>query len=83
MYVKFIAKENEWFDYNTEVFDGTINEYNKPRKRMLAKNYDIWKKAGNILGFGLRHGNWDMELCSLEEFEISFTKEQYEPSKNS
>lgn len=76
MFVKFISKENGWFYAGTEVFDGTINEYNKPVKRMLTKNYYIWKKAGNILGFGLRNGNWDMELCPLEEFEMSYTEER-------
>jgi hypothetical protein len=81
MFVKFISKKNEWFDEGTEVFDGSINEYNKPIKRILYSEYvRQWEKSGIILGFGLRNGRWDMEVCPLEEFEILRTEEQYESS---
>lgn len=81
MFVKFVSKENAWFDAGTEVFDGVINDYDKPIQRILYSDYiRQWKKSEIILGFGLRNGCWDMEVCQLEEFEISRTEEQYESS---
>lgn len=77
MYVKFISKKDEWFDFGTEVFDGSVNSYDKPVKRILLSEYSKnWEKSGIILGFGLRNGQWDMEVCPLDEFEISYTEEQ-------
>jgi len=77
MYVKFISKKDEWFDAGTEVFDGSVNDYNKPVKRILSTEYLYnWEKSGIILGFGLKNGIWDMEVCPLEEFEISYTEDQ-------
>jgi len=29
-----------------------------------------WEQSGVILGFGFRLGNWDMEVCPLDEFEV-------------
>lgn len=76
-YVRFISKKDEWFDAGTEVFDGSVNDYDKPIKRILSKDYlDNWEKSGIILGFGLRNGQWDMEVCTLDEFEISYTEQQ-------
>lgn len=84
MFIKFVSKENEWFDAGTEVFDGSINEYDQPLKRTPYLDYiKNWEKSGIILGFGLRYGNWNMEVCPIEEFEISYTEDQYESSKNS
>jgi hypothetical protein len=79
MYVKLISKPNEWFDLGTEVFEAYMGDYNsknKPRKRITADEYQIWEKAGHILGYGLRNGTWVTELCPLEEFEISYTEDQ-------
>lgn len=77
MYVKFISKKDEWFDAGTEVFDGGVNDYDKPVKRILLSEYSKnWEKSGMILGFGLRNGIWDMEVCSLDEFEILYTEQQ-------
>lgn len=77
MYVKFISKKDEWFDVGTEVFDGSVNYYNKTPKRILSKDYlKNWESSGIILGFGLRNGYWDMEVCPLDEFEISYTEER-------
>jgi hypothetical protein len=76
MYLKFISKSGEWFDAGTEVFDATICDWGKTPKRISAKDYQIWIKAGHILGRGLRNGFWDEELCPLEEFEISYTEDQ-------
>jgi hypothetical protein len=45
---------------------------------MTKENYEnVWVKAGHILGRGLRNNSWDEELCPLEEFEISYTEDQY------
>jgi hypothetical protein len=75
--VKFIAKEDTWFDINTEVFDSTICDWGRITKRMTIDDYNnIWLKAGNILGRGLKNGFWDEELCPLEEFEVQYTEEQ-------
>lgn len=80
-YIRFISKKDEWFDAGTEVFDGSVNDYDKPLKRILLKDYsDNWEKSGIILGFGLRNGQWDMEVCPIEEFDIFYTENQYEPS---
>jgi hypothetical protein len=77
MYVKFIAREDTWFDINTEVFDSTICDWGRTTKRMNINDYnDIWLKAGHILGRGLKNGFWDEELCPLEEFEVQYTEEQ-------
>jgi hypothetical protein len=77
MYVKFISKTNEWFDAGTEVFDASICDWKRLRKRLSVEDYNsIWLKAGHILGLGLKNGFWDEELCPLEEFEISYTEEQ-------
>jgi hypothetical protein len=79
MNVKLISKENEWFDEGTKVFEAYMDGYNsrdKPLKRMSVDAYRVWKKSGNILGFGLRHGVWQTELCPLEEFEVSYTEDQ-------
>ena len=77
MYVKFIAKEDTWFDINTEVFDSTICDWGRITKRMTVDDYNnIWLKAGNILGRGLKNGFWDEELCPIEEFEVQYTEEQ-------
>lgn len=76
-YVKLISKKDEWFDVGTEVFDGSVNTYGQPVKRISYEDYaKDWEKSGIILGFGLRKGNWDMEVCPLEEFEISYTEDQ-------
>ena len=76
-YIKFISKRDEWFDVGTEVFDGSVNTYGQPIKRISCEDYaKNWEKSGIILGFGLRKGNWDMEVCPLEEFEISYTEDQ-------
>jgi hypothetical protein len=76
-YVKLISKRDEWFDVGTEVFDGSVNTYGQPIKRISYEDYaKNWEKSGIILGFGLRKGNWDMEVCPLEEFEISYTEDQ-------
>lgn len=81
MYVKFISKQDEWFDTGTEVFDGSVNNYNESPKRISVDDYiKNWQKSGIILGFGLRNAQWDMEVCPLDEFEIFYTEEQYEPS---
>ena len=64
MYVKFIAREDTWFDINTEVFDSTICDWGRTTKRMNINDYnDIWLKAGHILGRGVKNGFWDEELC--------------------
>jgi hypothetical protein len=77
MYVKFIAREDTWFDINTEVFDSTICDWGRTTKRMNINDYnDIWLKAGHILGRGVKNGFWDEELCPLEEFEVQYTEEQ-------
>jgi len=77
MYVKFIAREDTWFDINTEVFDSTICDWGRTTKRMNINDYnDIWLKAGHILGRGIKNGFWDEELCPLEEFEVQYTEEQ-------
>jgi hypothetical protein len=77
MYVKFIAREDTWFDINTEVFDSTICDWGRTTKRMNINDYnDIWLKDGHILGRGLKNGFWDEELCPLEEFEVQYTEEQ-------
>jgi hypothetical protein len=79
MNVKLISKENEWFDAGTEVFEAYMDNYNsrnKPLKRMTVDQYKIWEKSGHILGFGLRYGVWQTELCPLEEFEVSYTEDQ-------
>jgi hypothetical protein len=76
-YVKLISKRDEWFDVGTEVFDGSVNTYGQPIKRISYEDYaKNWEKSGIILGFGLRNGNWDMEVCPLEEFEILHTEDQ-------
>jgi hypothetical protein len=76
-YIKFISKTDEWFDVDTEVFDGSVNTYGQPIKRISREDYaKDWEKSGIILGFGLRKGYWDMEVCPLEEFEISYTEDQ-------
>jgi hypothetical protein len=76
-YVKLISKKDEWFDVGTEVFDGSVNTYGKPIKRISYEDYaKNWEKSGIILGFGLRKGYWDMEVCPLEEFEILYTEDQ-------
>jgi len=78
MYVKFISKPNEWFDAGTEVFDGCINDWDKPLKRITVEKYEKdWKPWGIFLGHGLRNGELDQEDCPLHEFEISYTREQY------
>ena len=77
MYVKFISKKNEWFDPYTEVFDGSINDYNKPIKRVSITDFkNNWEQSGIILGFGKRNRHWDMEVCPLDEFDIEYTEEQ-------
>lgn len=77
MYVKFVSKQDEWFDAGTEVFDATICDWGRISKRMSKADYEnVWSKAGHILGRGLRNGFWDEELCPLEEFEILFTEDQ-------
>jgi len=79
IYVKLISKPNKWFDTGTEVFEAYMdghNAINKPFKRMSVDEYKIWKKSGNILGFGLRNGSWRTELCPIEEFQISYTEDQ-------
>jgi hypothetical protein len=77
MYVKFISKPNEWFDAGTEVFDGSFNTYDEPLKRIPIEYYEKnWVSWGYILGHGLRNGNWDEEVCPLEEFEILYTEDQ-------
>jgi hypothetical protein len=77
MYVKFIAKKDTWFDINTEVFDSTICDWGRITKRMSVDDYNnIWVKAGNILGRGVKNGFWDEELCPLDEFQIEYTEEQ-------
>jgi hypothetical protein len=43
---------------------------------MTINEYKIWEKSGHILGFGLRNGTWNTELCPIEEFEIMNTEEQ-------
>lgn len=76
-YVKLISKRDEWFDVGTEVFDGSVNTYGQPIKRISHEDYvKNWEKSGIILGFGLRQGDWDMEVCALEEFEILYTEDQ-------
>jgi len=81
MYAKFVSKQDEWFDAGTEVFDGSVNDYDKPLFRITVNDYiQNWQKSGIILGFGLRNKQWDMEVCPLDEFEIFYTEEQYEPS---
>ena len=71
-YIKFISKTDEWFDAGTEVCD-----WGRITKRMTIDDYNnIWLKAGNILGRGLKNGFWDEELCPLEEFEILYTEDQ-------
>jgi hypothetical protein len=78
MYVKFVSKPSEWFDVDTEVFDATICDWGRTLKRMTQEDYEnVWVKAGHILGRGLRNNLWDEELCPLEEFEIYYTKDQY------
>lgn len=80
MYVKFISKKDEWFDAGTEVFDGSVNDYDKSLFRITVDDYiKNWQKSGIILGFGLRNKQWDMEVCLLEEFDITQIEEQYEP----
>jgi hypothetical protein len=77
MYVKFIAKEDTWFDIATEVFDSTICDWGRTTKRMNINDYNnIWLKAGHILGRGVKNGFWDEELCPLDEFEIQYTEDQ-------
>lgn len=75
-YVKLISKKDEWFDVGTEVFDSTICNWGRITKRMTVDDYDVWLKAGHILGRGLKNGFWDEELCPLEEFEILYTEDQ-------
>ena len=77
-YIKLISKSDEWFDAGTEVFDGSVNDYEQPLKRISSEDFvKNWEKSGNILGFGLVKGYWDMEICPLEEFEILFTEAVY------
>jgi len=76
-YIKLISKPDEWFDAGTEVFDATVCDWGKTLKRISEEDYQIWIKAGHILGRGLRNGFWDEELCPLEEFEILFTEAIY------
>lgn len=76
MYVKLIARQDTWFDINTEVFDSTICDWGKTNKRMGVDDYNAWVRAGNILGRGVKNGFWDEELCPLDEFEIEYTEEQ-------
>ena len=76
MYVKLISKPNEWYDAGTEVFDDTISDWGRTHKRMTPEQFRVWEKAGHILGLGLKNGFWDVELCPLEEFEVSYTEEQ-------
>jgi hypothetical protein len=79
MYVKLISKEHEWFDVGTEVFEAYMDGYNaknKPLKRMTVEGYKIWEKAGHIIGFGTRGGQLNVELCPIEEFDVSYTEEQ-------
>jgi hypothetical protein len=74
-YVKIIAKYNGWFDEGTQVYDSNIQPYKK-LVRFKAKEFDeSWKPSGHILGRGFRKGQLDEELCPLEEFDISYTKE--------
>jgi hypothetical protein len=76
-YVKFISKPNEWFDAGTEVFDGTINDYKNPLKRITVEDYENnWVSWGYILGHGLRNGDWDEEVCPLDEFDISYVEDE-------
>ena len=76
-YIKFISKQDEWFDVGTEVFDGSVNTYGTLTKRISSEDYSKnWEKSGILLGFGLRKGYWDMEVCPLEEFEISYMEDQ-------
>ena len=77
-YIKLISKSDEWFDAGTEVFDGSVNDYEQPLKRISSEDFvKNWEKSGNILGFGLVKGYWDMEICPLEEFDILFTEAVY------
>ena len=77
-YIKLMSKPDEWFDAGTEVFDGSVNDYGQPLKRISSEDFvKKWEKSGNILGFGLVKGYWDMEVCPLEEFEILFTEALY------
>ena len=70
-YIKLISKPDGWFDAGTEVFDGSVNDYGKTTKRISSEDYAThWEQSGVILGFGFRLGNWDMEVCPLDEFEV-------------
>ena len=51
-YIKLISKSDEWFDAGTEVFDGSVNDYEQPLKRISSEDFvKNWEKSGNILGF--------------------------------
>lgn len=84
-YMIFISK-GEWFDRDTEVFDASAyTDRNKPI-RITQEYFDKAWKSGSMfhgdgesfLGLGLRNGDWDEEMCSIDEFEISYTEEQIE-----
>jgi hypothetical protein len=83
-YMVFISK-GEWFDKGTEVFDATAYINRDKPIRITQEYFDKTWKSGSMLygdgesflGLGLRNGNWDEEMCSIDEFDISYTNKQY------
>lgn len=70
-FVRLVSKANEWYDEGTEVFDVDTE------KRMTLEEYkEHWEPFGYVLVLGLRNGEWDEELCPLEEFDITIVEEQ-------
>ena len=68
-YVRFISKKDEWFDAGTEVFDGSVNDYDKPIKRILLKDYsDNWEKIRYHFRLWLK--KWTMGYGSMSNRRI-------------
>lgn len=84
VYVKLTAKDGGWFVPATEVFD-----YNG-KERVSLRDYVDWLPSGSVLVRGERIKSMpseageasigesyeDGKLCSLEEFEITFTTDR-------
>ncbi len=68
-YVKLVS-DGTWFDVSTEVFSSRPNEY-ETLDRMTKEEFEEWKQ-GFILVRGYKEGKLDEEVCSLDEFEITF-----------
>lgn len=75
-YLVLISK-GEWFDKGTEVFDACAYEDRNMPIRITPEDYaERWGTSGQILGLGKRNGDWDEELCPMDEFDIAYTDSQ-------